>query len=330
MDAFSEILGGVALKGALFFSAEFSAPWGFSTPPSRYLAPVVAPKALHIVVYHFLIEGSGFVRLKDGFNLGLEAGDVIVLPHGDAHWLCSEEGVQDEETTAIVAKLQSRDLRTMQAGGGGAVTRFVCGYMACDPLLCRPLLQGLPPAFKVNLRADRSGQWLENSILHLVEEAASGHAGSEAMLAKLSEALFVDTLRRHIAGLPEQETGWLAGVRDPLVGKTLTIIHGKPQHRWTIAELAKEVGLSRSALVERFTRYLSEPPIAYLMRWRLQLAARALAATSRGVAEIASDVGYESEAAFNRAFKREFGLPPARYRREQRTEASQSARSTGS
>jgi transcriptional regulator GlxA family with amidase domain len=218
----------------------------------------------------------------------------------------------------------------MQAGGGGAVTRFVCGYMACDPLLCRPLLQGLPPAFKVNLRADRSGQWLENSILHLVEEAASGHAGSEAMLAKLSEALFVDTLRRHIAGLPEQETGWLAGVRDPLVGKTLTIIHGKPQHRWTIAELAKEVGLSRSALVERFTRYLSEPPIAYLMRWRLQLAARALAATSRGVAEIASDVGYESEAAFNRAFKREFGLPPARYRREQRTEASQSARSTGS
>jgi AraC-like DNA-binding protein len=330
MDAFSEILGGVALKGALFFSAEFSAPWGFSTPPSRYLAPVVAPKALHIVVYHFLIEGSGFVRLKDGFNLGLEAGDVIVLPHGDAHWLCSEEGVQDKETTAIVAKLQSRDLRTMQAGGGGAVTRFVCGYMACDPLLCRPLLQGLPPAFKVNLRADRSGQWLENSILHLVEEAASGHAGSEAMLAKLSEALFVDTLRRHIAGLPEQETGWLAGVRDPLVGKTLTIIHGKPQHRWTIAELAKEVGLSRSALVERFTRYLSEPPIAYLMRWRLQLAARALAATSRGVAEIASDVGYESEAAFNRAFKREFGLPPARYRREQRTEASQSARSTGS
>jgi transcriptional regulator GlxA family with amidase domain len=206
----------------------------------------------------------------------------------------------------------------MQAGGGGEVTRFVCGYMACDPLLCRPILQGLPPAFKVNLRTDRSGEWLENSILHLVEEAGSGQAGSEAMLAKLSEALFVDTLRRHIAALPEQEIGWLAGVRDPIVGKSLTLLHGKAQYRWTIAELASEVGLSRSALIERFTRYLSEPPIAYLMRWRLQLAARALAATPRGVAEIASDVGYESEAAFNRAFKREFGLPPARYRREHR------------
>jgi AraC-like DNA-binding protein len=318
MDAFSEILGGLALKGAMFFSAEFSAPWGFSTPPSRYLAPVVAPGSPHLVVYHFLIEGSGFVLLEDGSRLPLEAGDVIVLPHGDAHGMCSAEGAQKKETMAIVAKIQARDLRTMHAGGGGEVARFVCGYMACDPLLCRPILEGLPSAFKVNLRTDRSGHWLENSILHLVEEAASGHAGSQAMLAKLSEALFVDTLRRYIAGLPEQEVGWLAGVRDPIVGKSLTLLHTRAQHRWTIAELAREVGLSRSALVERFTRYLSEPPMAYLIRLRLQLAARALAATSRGVAEIASDVGYESEAAFNRAFKREFGLPPARYRREHR------------
>jgi AraC-like DNA-binding protein len=329
VDAFSEILGGVALKGAVFFSAEFSAPWGFSTPPSRYLAPVVAPGAPHLVVYHFLVEGSGFVRLEDGLELRLEAGDVIVLPHGDAHWMCSEEGVQRKETPLIVAKLQSHDFGTMQAGGGGELTRFVCGYMALDPLLCRPILHSLPSAFKVNLRTDRSGHWLENSILHLVEEAASGHAGSEAMLAKLSEALFVDTLRRHIAGLPEQEIGWLAGVRDPVVGKSLTLLHTRAQHRWTIAELAREVGLSRTALVERFTRYLSEPPIAYLLRWRLQLAARALSSTSRGVAEIASDVGYESEASFNRAFKREFGSPPARYRREHRADTNQ-AESKGS
>ena len=282
MDAFSEILGGVALKGALFFSAEFSAPWGFSTPPSRHWAPAVSPQPPHLVVYHFLIEGSGFVSLEDGTRLPLEAGDVIVLPHGDAHWMSSAEGVQGKETPAIVAKIRARDLTTMQAGGGGEVSRFVCGYMACDPLLCRPILQGLPSAFKVNLRVDRSGHWLENSILHLVEEAASGHAGSEAMLAKLSEALFVDTLRRYIAALPEQEIGWLAGVRDPAVGKCLTLLHTKAQHGWTLAELAKEVGLSRSGLVERFTRYLSEPPMGYLIRWRLQLAARALSATSRG------------------------------------------------
>jgi transcriptional regulator GlxA family with amidase domain len=223
----------------------------------------------------------------------------------------------------MVAKLYARDLATMRTGGGGNVTRFVCGYMACDPLLGRPILQGLPSAFKVNIRMDPSGQWLENSILHLVEEAGSGHVGSEAMLAKLSEALFVDTLRRYIAGLPEQQVGWLAGARDPVVGKSLTLLPARLNHTWTIAALAKEVGLSRSSLVERFTRYLSEPPIAYLMRWRLQLAARALASTSRGVAEIASDVGYQSEAAFNRAFKREFGLPPARYRREQKTASAQ-------
>ncbi len=318
MDAFSEILGAFALKGALFFNAEFSEPWGFSSPPSRDLAPVLAPGAPHLVIFHFLVEGSGFVRVEDGSTLHLEAGDVVVMPHGNAHQMCSAEGVRDNETSAMFAKLQSRDLKTMQAGGGGDVARFVCGYMACNPLLSRPILYSLPSAFKVNLRADRSGQWLENSILHLVEEAGSGSAGSEAMLGKLSEALFVDTLRRYMSRLPEQETGWLAGARDPVIGKSLTLLHTRAQHPWTIAELAREVGLSRSALVERFTRYLSEPPMSYLMRWRLQLAARALAATPRGVAEIASDVGYESEAAFNRAFKREFGLPPARYRREHR------------
>jgi transcriptional regulator GlxA family with amidase domain len=186
--------------------------------------------------------------------------------------------------------------------------------MTCDPHLSRPILSGLPPVFRVNIRTDLSGNWLESSILHLVEEAASGRVGSQAMLAKLSEALFVDTLRRYVDSLPEDQTGWLAGTRDPIVGKSLGLMHSRIAHPWTIADLADEVGMSRSALVERFTRYLSEPPMTYLTRWRLQLAARSLSGTSRGVAEIAADVGYESEAAFNRAFKREFGQPPGRYR----------------
>src|SRR3954462_10491057 len=190
--------------------------------------------------------------------------------------------------------------------------------MTCDPHLARPILNGLPPVFKVNVRAAASGHWLESSILHLVEEAASGRVGSDAMLAKLSEALFVDTLRRFVAGLPEQQTGWLAGARDPIVGKSLGLLHSRVAHCWTIADLADEVGISRSALVERFTRYLSEPPMTYLTRWRLQLAARSLEKTSRGVAEIAADVGYESEAAFNRPFKREFGQPPGRYRADRK------------
>jgi transcriptional regulator GlxA family with amidase domain len=211
----------------------------------------------------------------------------------------------------------------LHAGGGGEASRFVCGYMSCDPYLSRPILSGLPPVFKVNIRTDRSGHWLENSIIHLVEEAASGRVGSEAMLAKLSEALFIDTLRRYVSALSEQERGWLAGARDPIVGKSLGLLHSRLAHPWTIADLADEVGVSRSALVERFTRYLSEPPMTYLTRWRLQIAARLLENTSRGIAEIANAVGYESEAAFNRAFKREFGQPPGRYRSNRKALPSQ-------
>jgi AraC-like DNA-binding protein len=319
MDAFSQILSGVVLKGALYFNAEFSAPWGFTAPTGRELAPLLAPDAPHLLIYHFLVEGSGIVRLGNEAPIELEPGDVVVVPHGDAHQMCNAQGTIPRLSAAMIAKVQTRDLTTMQAGGGGAVARFVCGFMVCDPLLCRPILQSLPPAFKVNLRTDRSGQWLESTLLHLVEEAASENAGSEAVLAKMSEALFVDTLRRYLAGLPEEEVGWLAAARDPIMGKSLMLLHSRSRYPWTIAELAKEVGVSRSSLVERFTKYLSEPPMAYLIRWRLKLAARALASTSRGVAEIAEDVGYESEAAFNRAFKREFGSPPARYRNEHRT-----------
>jgi transcriptional regulator GlxA family with amidase domain len=212
----------------------------------------------------------------------------------------------------------------MQAGGGGATTRFVCGYLTLDPLLCGPILESLPPMLKVNVRTDRSGHWLEQSILHLVEEAASDRAGSDAMLAKLSEALFVDTLRRYVTSLPDQTTGWLAGARDPVVGKSLALLHRRAHHAWTLAELAADVGVSRSALVARFTRYLSDPPMAYLTGWRLRLAAKALTGSPKGVADIAAAVGYESEAAFNRAFKRVFGVPPARYRRQSRNPVSSS------
>jgi AraC-like DNA-binding protein len=315
MDAFSDVLSGVKLNGALFFSAEFSAPWGYLAPSSNVLAAMVGQGAAYVVAYHFVIEGGAWVQLADGPSLELVAGDVVVFPHGNSHLMSSGKAAGPPfPSHEIARKIKARDLTPLQAGGGGEMTRFVCGYMACDPLLCKPILTGLPPVFKVNIRTDRSGHWLENSILHLVEEAASGRAGSEAMLAKLSEALFVDTLRRYVAALPKEQTGWLAGARDPIVGKSLGLFHSRVAHPWTIADLAAEVGISRSALVKRFTQYLSEPPMAYLTRWRMQLAARSLESTPRGVADIAAGVGYESEAAFNRAFKREFGLPPGRYR----------------
>jgi len=319
VDAFSEILSGVKLNGAVFFNAEFSDPWGFASPASLTLASTLAPGAPHLVIYHLLTEGFAVAQMGDGEAMMLEPGDVVIFPHGDPHLIRSRVAPTSAPYESEIAqKVINRDLTPLRAGGGGETARFVCGFMACDPQLCRPILNGLPPVFKVNVRTDRSGQWLEDSIVHLVEEAASGRVGSDAMLAKLSETLFVDTLRRYVASLPEHQTGWLAGARDPIVGKSLGLLHRKVDYPWTIAELASQVGLSRSALVERFIRYLSEPPMTYLTRWRLQLAARALARTPKGVAEIASEVGYESESAFNRAFKREFDLPPAQYRREQK------------
>lgn len=207
MDAFSEILSAVKLNGALYFNAEFSAPWGVNTPPSRQLAPLLAPGAPHLVIYHLVIDGSAFAHME-GRSVALHPGDVVVLPHGDPHVMTSEIGLAEwRESLAVERKVQARDFTMLEAGGGGERTRLVCGFMSCDPQLSRPILTGLPPIFKVNLRADRSGQWLESSILHLVEEASSGTVGSDAMLAKLSEALFVDTLRRYLAALPERETG---------------------------------------------------------------------------------------------------------------------------
>lgn len=191
--------------------------------------------------------------------------------------------------------------------------------MVCEPRLSQVFLNGLPPVFKVSIRNDASGRWLENSIRFSVDQADASQAGGEAVLAKLSEVLFVETLRVYIAHLPPEQTGWLAGARDAEVGKTLALMHRSPAHPWTIAALAQEAGVSRSVLAERFRHYLKEPPMAYLTRWRLQVGAQMLASTSHSVAQIAAEVGYESEAAFNRAFKREFKVPPARFRSQSRS-----------
>ena len=194
--------------------------------------------------------------------------------------------------------------------------------MACDPHVSKVLLSGLPPLLRVGIRNDESGKWLENSICWSVAEAGEPAPGAEAVRAKLSEVLFVETIRRCVAGLPAATTGWLAGARDAEIGATLAVLHRNPSHPWTVEELAKNAGISRSVLAERFQHYLGEAPIAYLTRWRMQLAAQRLATSSHGVSRIAADVGYHSEAAFNRAFKREFGVPPGRFRGRSKEQAS--------
>ena len=226
-------------------------------------------------------------------------------------------------------RIFSQGLKVARVGGGGEITRFVCGYMACDPHVSKVLLGGLPPLLRVQIGNDASGKWLESSIRFSVAEAGESHAGAEAVRARLSEVLFVETLRRYVSMLPAGTTGWLAGARDAEIGTALGALHRDPAHPWTLEDLAKAAGISRSVLAERFQHYLGEAPIAYLTRWRLQLAAQRLLASSHGVARIAAEVGYRSEAAFNRAFKREFGLPPARFRGRSKAKTAASLPSGG-
>ena len=220
-------------------------------------------------------------------------------------------------------RIFSQGFKLWRLGGGGELTRFVCGYMACEPRLSQVFLSGLPPLFKISLRDQPSGKWLEDSIRFSADEAVVSRPGGEAVLTKLAEVLFMETLRAYVADLSPKQTGWLAGTRDAVVGKALALMHGSPSHPWTMDSIAKEAGVSRSVIAERFRHYLNEPPMAYLTRWRLQLGAEMLLSQSHPVAQIAAEVGYDSEAAFNRAFKREFQIPPARFRAQARsTQAS--------
>jgi AraC-like DNA-binding protein len=315
MDALSEALKAVRMTGAIFFHAECRAPWGFTVPPMQEVMHILAPGAQRVLGYNLVTEGRAVVRFGDGTEVPIRAGDIAIVPHGDPHTVTNGAPSEMIDSGAALGEILRGGLTTMRFGGGGEVTRFVCGYFGCERHADRLFLAGLPTLVKVNIRHDAAGEWLEGSIRHLVSEAGSGRPGRTVLLAKMAEALFIEALRRYMEHLPPEQTGWLAGARDQIVGGALDALHRKPSHPWTMPNLAREVGTSRSVLAERFAHFLGEPPMTYLSRWRLQLAARLLETTRQPVVDVATEVGYESEAAFNRAFKREFGEPPARYRR---------------
>jgi len=318
MDVLSEVLSSVKLQGALFFNGEFSAPWCLSSAGATGIAPYVSSRAKHLIMFHYLTEGRAYASLHDGQREELNSGDIVILPRGDAHLLGNGPPHKPVDSFKTFAKDLAEGLRAVQFGGGGEVTRFVCGYMACDPRLCEVVLAGLPPIFKVSVSQGPSGQWIANSIRFSVNELKGPDAGSSLVVEKLSEVLFVETLRRYIAGLPQEQTGWLAGARDPFVGRALALLHQEPSRAWTVDELGRRVGISRTRLGERFRHFLGMSPIAYLTEWRMKLGAEKLEQTSDSVAEIALAVGYNSEAAFNRAFKRAYNAPPAQFRQRQK------------
>jgi AraC-like DNA-binding protein len=298
----------------LFFNAEFSAPWCLASSESSQVASLLCPGAGHLIIYHYLADGGAYAQLPQGTRRDLVSGDVVIFPHGDAHILGNGAG-KPVDSLKTFAKNLSDGLKVARYGGGGELTKFVCGYMACDPSLSEVVLAGLPSMFVVNIAKDSAGQWLANSIQFSVREAGGRGSGSDVVLAKLSEVLFIETLRRFIQNLPDEQKGWLAGARDPVIGEALALLHKNPSHPWTIENLAHHVGVSRTRFAERFRHFLGEPPMTYLARWRLKLAADILMSSDASVSEIAAEVGYASEAAFNRVFKRELGCPPAHFRR---------------
>jgi AraC-like DNA-binding protein len=318
MDPLSDLLRVVRLDGAFFYAVEAAEPWSVETVAARELSPRIMPAAEHLISYHILTTGRCFAGLVGEEQVELVPGDVIVFPHGDPYVMSSGRGLRigpDVNTSA-----PARYPHTVLLGDDGArVTSFVCGFLGCDRRPFNPLLAALPHLMHMR---GMSNTWLGGFTRQLTEESRLGRAGADCVVTRLAELMFLEVLRRYLEDLPAGQTGWLAGIRDEIVGRVLTLLHGRPGHPWTLDELAREAGSSRSSVAKRFAELVGQPPMQYLTQWRMQVAANLLAQSGAKVATIGTEVGYDSEAAFSRAFKKATGLAPGAWR-----EARRSARS---
>ncbi len=327
-DTLSYLLRSVRLRGAVFYYVSFCDKWSAEAPAAREIADAVMPGCEHVMEYHMIAKGNGWAAVSGEAPVKLAAGDIVMFPQGDRHVLSSAPDTEPSRLTAEWVYAQRNYPKPMpisyhhgvvDAGASlpveNADTIVVCGFLGCDLRPFNLLVAALPRV--LHLPASRAGGWVARVIDQAVVESNSRRPGSDAVLERLSEMMFVDAARRYLDSLPEDATGWLAGLRDRFVGKALALMHERPDHAWTVDDIAREVGLSRSALHERFVQYLGHPPMQYLASWRIQLGARLLRESNRNVATIALDVGYDSEAAFSRAFRRMVGMPPAAWRKAQ-------------
>lgn len=326
-DTLSDLLGTVRLRAAVFYYVSCWRNWATEAPPAREIAAAVMPGADHVMAFHMVVRGSGWAAVSGEAPLRLASGDIVVLPHGDAHVMSSAPGLaaerlqpewvfanRDAPRPIPVSYRDGIGLPAPTAPSDDADAVLVCGFLGCDLRPFNPLVAALPRL--LHLPAARAGGWMAHVIDQAARESAERRAGGDAVLERLAEMMFVDTVRRYLDDLPADARGWLAGLRDRQVGRALALLHGDPAHGWTIDELGRQVGLSRSALHERFVQLLGQPPMHYLASWRIQLGSRLLRETRHTVAAIAVEVGYESEAAFSRSFKRLVGVPPAAWRRQ--------------
>jgi AraC-like DNA-binding protein len=311
MDPLSDVLRAVKLNGAHFYLVHAGAPWSVAAKPSSDIRPIILPHVEHLISYHILLTGSCWAGVEGEGQVHMQPGDVVMFPHGNAHLMSSAEGSRDGLDRQGAAP--ARYLETVLLGPTAARdTSFVCGFLGCDTRPYNPLLASLPNRMHF---PGIAGGWLARFPEQVVNESRSGRVGSDTMLTRMAELMFIEVVRRYVEELPLQYTGWLAGLRDDVVGPALSVLHGNPAHPWTLPELARTIASSRTVLSERFSQLVGVSPMLYLARWRLQLAAEQLSRGNAKVAAIGVRVGYESEAAFSRAFKRETGMSPAVWRR---------------
>jgi AraC-like DNA-binding protein len=300
----------------VFFRVDATSPWVIEMPDTEALAAVTLPRAQHVISYHVVTRGACHAALLDGVTAALEEGDVLVLPHGDPYVMSIERhargGPSPAEVLAFMTEMAVGRLPSavVEGGGGPEALGLVCGFLGCDARPFNPLLAALPRLLHVR-RAFAAGDPLGRLVDFALAESQERRAGGECVRLRLSELMFVEVVRRYLAGLPGEQRGWLAGLRDRIVGRALACLHERPGDVWTLDKLGKDVGVSRSVLAERFAHFVGDPPMQYLTRWRMQVAARLLADGSAKVSAVGRQVGYESEAAFSRAFKRATGVSPA-------------------
>ena len=315
-DVLSDVLRAVRLTGAVYFDFELRSPWVAEAPPSRAIAAVVMPGAERVIEYHLIARGACWGHVVGGEPVRLHEGDLLLFPQGDSHVLASAPGMRATPDLASFARGSTPLPLFYELGGAGPEeARVICGFLGCDERPFNPLLDALPRMLHVPASVSEGADgWIGRLLLTAVREARHARPGSENVLARMSELMFVETIRRYLERLPPGQTGWLAGLRDPLVGQALAALHGTPAEAWTVDSLARRVGASRSVLAERFTALVGQPPIQYLTMWRMQVASRRLL-DGGTVAEAAAEAGYDSEPAFSRAFKKVLGQAPGTWRR---------------
>jgi AraC-like DNA-binding protein len=315
------VLRGVRLTAAVFFRVEASSPWVIGVPDGATIARSLAPRAQHVISYHVVTNGRCWGGVPGEPPIALAPGDVLVLPRGDAYAMSLSSdlrgGPDQAEVLGFLGAMAAGRLpfTVVEDGGGAERLELVCGFLGCDMRPFNPLLATLPRLLCVRRTESAADAALDRLVEVTIAESRDRRAGGECVRLRLGELMFVEVVRRHLAALPAEQGGWLAGLRDPVVGRALALLHERPAHPWTLEALARESGASRSVLAERFTHLVEHPPMQYLTRWRMQIAARLLAESARKVAAVAQEVGYESEAAFSRAFKSAAGAPPAIWRR---------------